>query len=109
VGTLRGALRAAREEARESREAREEADRWAQRLSVKVKELEARAEMAETNLRTLLAAARGTGRDATLGDTEMEAILGVLKGEPAEPGAADGPTDAVERETADATGASETV
>ena len=78
---LRGALRAAREEARESREAREEADRWAQRLSVKVKELEARAEMAETNLRTLLASARGTGRDATLGDTEMEAILGVLKGE----------------------------
>jgi hypothetical protein len=109
VGTLRGALRAAREEARESREAREEADRWAQRLSVKVKELEARAEMAETNLRTLLASARGTGRDATLGDTEMEAILGVLKGEPDEPGAADGPTDAVERETADATGASETV
>jgi hypothetical protein len=121
VGTLRGALRAAREEARESREAREEADRWAQRLSVKVKELEARAEMAETNLRTLLAAARGTGRDATLGDTEMEAILGVLKGEPGEPGVlkgepgepgepgeVDGPADAVERETADATGAGET-
>jgi hypothetical protein len=40
--------------------------------------------MAETNLRTLLAAAKGTGRDATLGDTEMEAILGVLKGEPGE-------------------------
>ena len=35
--------------------------------------------MAETNLRTLLAAAKGTGRDAPLGDTEMEAILGVLK------------------------------
>ena len=88
---------------------------------MKVKELEARAEMAETNLRTLLAAARGTGRDATLGDTEMEAILGVLKGEPGEPGVlkgepgeprepgeADGPADAVERETADATGAGET-
>jgi hypothetical protein len=84
AGTLRGALRAAREEARESREAREEAERRAQHLSVRVKELEARAEMAETNLRTLLAAAKGTGRDATLGDTEMEAILGVLKGEPGE-------------------------
>jgi hypothetical protein len=60
--------------------------------------------MAETNLRTLLAAAKGTGRDATLGDTEMEAILGVLKGEPDEPG---GPADGVERETADATGAGE--
>jgi hypothetical protein len=110
VGTLRGSLRAAREEARESREAREEADRRAQQLSVKVKELEARAEMAETNLRTLLAAAKGTGRDATLGDTEMEAILGVLKGEPDDPGGtreADG-AEAVERETADATGAGET-
>ena len=69
-----------------------------------MKELEARAEMAETNLRTLLAAAKGTGRDATLGDTEMEAILGVLKGEPGEAG---GPADGAERETADATGAGE--
>jgi uncharacterized membrane protein YccC len=84
VGTLRGALRAAREEARESREARDEAERRAEQLSARVKELEARAEMAETNLRTLLAAARGTGRDAALGDTEMEAILGVLKGAPGE-------------------------
>jgi len=49
--------------------------------------------MAETNLRTLLAAAKGTGRDATLGDTEMEAILGVLKGEPEGDGDADGDAD----------------
>lgn len=84
VGTLRGALRTAREEARESREAREEAERRASQLAARVKELEARAEMAETNLRTLLAAAKGSGRDATLGDTEMEAILGVLKGAPGE-------------------------
>jgi hypothetical protein len=48
--------------------------------------------MAESNLRTLLAAAKGVGRDAPVGDTEMEAILGVLKGgaendplEPSEP------------------------
>jgi hypothetical protein len=60
--------------------------------------------MAETNLRTLLAAAKGTGRDATLGDTEMEAILGVLKGEPGESG---GDEDGAERETADAAGAGE--
>jgi hypothetical protein len=41
----------------------------------------------------------------------MEAILGVLKGEPDEPGElgeADGAADAAERETADATGAGET-
>jgi hypothetical protein len=37
--------------------------------------------MAESNLRTLLAAARGAARDAPVGDTEMEAILGVLKGD----------------------------
>jgi hypothetical protein len=36
--------------------------------------------MAESNLRTLLAAAKGTGRDAPVGHNEMEAILGVLKG-----------------------------
>jgi hypothetical protein len=36
--------------------------------------------MAESNLRTLLAAAKGTGRDAPVGQNEMEAILGVLKG-----------------------------
>ena len=41
--------------------------------------------MAESNLRTLLAAAKGAGRDAPVGDTEMEAILGVLKGGGASP------------------------
>ena len=43
--------------------------------------VEARAEMAESNLRTLLAAARASGREIPVGDTEMEAILGVLKGD----------------------------
>jgi chromosome segregation ATPase len=81
VGTLRGQLRAAREEAREAREARDESERRAGQLSARVKELEGRAEMAEANLRTLLAAVKGTGRDAPVGDTEMEAILGVLKGD----------------------------
>jgi chromosome segregation ATPase len=84
VGTLRGALRTAREEAREAREARDEAERRADQLSARVKELEGRAEMAEANLRTLLAAARGSGRDAAVGDTEMEAILDVLKASPGE-------------------------
>ena len=88
VGTLRAHLRAAREEARDSREARDEADRRAQALASRVRDLEARAEMAESNLRTLLAAAKGAGRDVGVGHTEMEAILGVLKGGPDDPGAA---------------------
>ena len=81
VGTLRGQLRAAREESRVAREARDESDRRAEQLAARVKGLEGRAEMAEANLRTLLAAAKGTGRDAQVGDVEMEAILGVLKGD----------------------------
>jgi uncharacterized membrane protein YccC len=84
VATLRANLRAAREEAREAREARDEAERRAQTLANRVRELEARADMAETNLRNVLAAARGAGRDV-VGDSEMEAILGVLKGEPSPP------------------------
>jgi chromosome segregation ATPase len=80
VGTLRGGLRTAREEAREAQARRDDAERRASTLGARVKELEARVEMAESNLRTLLAAAKGVGRDAPVGDTEMEAILGVLKG-----------------------------
>jgi hypothetical protein len=80
VGTIRGALRTAREEARDSQAARDDAERRASTLASRVKELEARAEMAESNLRTLLTAAKGATRDAPVGDTEMEAILGVLKG-----------------------------
>jgi hypothetical protein len=83
VGTLRASLKTAREEARESRDARIEAERRAGALNAKVHELEARAEMAESNLRTLLASVKGREsgqRDAAVGDSEMEAILGVLKG-----------------------------
>jgi hypothetical protein len=83
VATLRSGLKATREEAREAREARIEAEHRAQTFADRVHDLEARAEMAESNLRTLLAAARGAGRDARdapVSDTEMEAILGVLKG-----------------------------
>jgi hypothetical protein len=82
AASLRASLRTARDEAREAREARDESERRAQTLGARVRDLEARAEMAESNLRTLLAAAKGAGRDQPVGDTEMEAILGVLKGAP---------------------------
>ena len=90
VGTLRASLKTAREEARTSREARIEAEQRAQTLTGKVHDLEARSEMAESNLRALLATARGAGReprDAPMNDSEMEAILGVLKGDDAVPAA----------------------
>lgn len=90
VAALRAGLRTARDEAREAREARDEAERRARTLGEKVRELEGRAEMAEANLRTLLAAAKGAGRDQ-IGDTEMEAILGVLKGGEGEDGEAAAP------------------
>jgi hypothetical protein len=79
---LRAELRQAREELRAARAARDDADRRARGLGERSKELEARADMAESNLRSLLATARGTGQrpDAAVGDSEMEAILGVLKG-----------------------------
>jgi hypothetical protein len=85
VASLRAGLRTARDESREAREARDDAERRARTLAERVRELEGRAEMAESNLRTLLAAARGAGRDH-VGDTEMEAILGVLKGGEGEEG-----------------------
>jgi hypothetical protein len=82
VATLRASLRSTREEARAAREAKDDAERRAQALAGRVHDLEARAEMAEANLRTLLAAARGSMREIPMGDSEMEAILGVLKAEP---------------------------
>ena len=79
VGTLRGNLRTMREEAREAREAKVEAERRAGSLAGRVRDLEGRLEMAESNLRTILAAARGGGRTDSVGDAEMDAILGVLR------------------------------
>ncbi len=79
AGPLRGHLRTAREESRDAREAKDEAERRASVLTERVRELEARLEMAESNLRTMLIAAKGSSRDAAMGDAEMEAILGVLK------------------------------
>jgi hypothetical protein len=83
VGTLRASLKSAREEARDARQAKDDAERRASALAERVRELEARAEMAESNLRTLLATAKGAGRgdDTHVATNEMEAILGVLKGD----------------------------
>lgn len=93
---LRAEVRQLREEARESRSARDEAERRARSLSERSRELENRAEMAESNLRALLAAAR-TGSaapksDAPVGDAEMAAILGVLRNDGDAEGG--GPTEA---------------
>ncbi len=82
VSQLRAQVKTAREEARENREMRAEAEGRARTLAERARELEHRVEMAESNLRTLLASARATGMhpDQRVQDSEMEAILGVLKG-----------------------------
>lgn len=77
-----------RRDAKENRAARIEAEQRASRLFDRVKELETKLEMAEANLRTVLAAARGRGATAAPTDNEMEALLRILKsptGTPAEP------------------------
>ena len=79
VGTLRGSMRTAREETRQAREDKDDAERRAQTLAARVRDLEAKLEMAESNLRTILAAAKGGARTETVGDAEMDAILGVLR------------------------------
>jgi hypothetical protein len=68
-----------RREAKENKAARIEADQRASRLFERVKELEAKLEMAEGNLRTVLAAARGRGATVAPATTEMEALLRILK------------------------------
>jgi hypothetical protein len=84
---LRAEARQLREETRDAKAARDDAERRARSLGERSRELEHRAEMAEANLRSLLAAARsGPGTspkasDAPVGDAEMAAILGVLRGE----------------------------
>ena len=61
-----------------------EGERRARALGERSHELEGRAEMAEANLRTLLASARtGAKQDAPVGDAEMAAILGVLRADEA--------------------------
>ncbi len=83
-----------RREAKDNKAARIEAEGRAGRLFDRVKELETKLEMAEANLRTVLAAARGRGATAAPTDTEMEALLRILKtpseGAPGEGAPADG-------------------
>jgi succinate dehydrogenase/fumarate reductase flavoprotein subunit len=85
---LRAEARTLREEARDARMRADDAERQARTATEKARELENRAEMAEANLRSLLATARGTSTrpDAPVGDAEMAAILGVLKGDESENG-----------------------
>jgi hypothetical protein len=80
---LRAEARTLREETRDARARMDDAERRARTSSEKARELEGRAEMAESNLRALLASARGSNvrSDAPVGDAEMAAILGVLKGD----------------------------
>lgn len=83
VSRMRAELRSAREELREAKAAKDDAERRARTLAERTASLEHRAEMAEANLRSLLAAAKGreTRPDAPVGDVEMAAILGVLRGD----------------------------
>ena len=68
-----------RREAKDNKAARIEAEQRAARLFERVKELETKLEMAEANLRTVLAAARGRGVSAAPSNNEMEALLRILK------------------------------
>jgi hypothetical protein len=68
-----------RREAKENKAARIEAEQRASKLFERVKELEAKLEMAEGNLRTVLAAARGRGASVAPSNNEMDALLRILK------------------------------
>ncbi len=81
-----------RREVKENRAARIDAEQRASRYFERVKELEHKLEMAEVNLRTVLAAARGRGATAAPPDNEMEAVLRVLKGSSAGDGDAPAPS-----------------
>ena len=88
VGTLRSSSRVAKEEARDAKARADDAERRAGELATRVKDLEAKLDMAEQNLRTLLVAAKGGTQEEhagePVGDTEMAAILGILKDKTAE-------------------------
>jgi hypothetical protein len=73
-----------RREAKENKAARIEAEQRAGRHFERIKELEHKLEMAESNLRAVLVAARGRGATAAPTDNEMEAVLRILK-RPSEP------------------------
>jgi hypothetical protein len=92
-----------RREVKENKAARIEAEQRASRLFERVKELETKLEMAEQNLRTVLTAARGRGATAGPADSEMEAVLRILKapaGTVATPDPTDGATEGGAEEAA---------
>ena len=89
-----------RRDAKENKAARIEAEQRASRLFERVKELEAKLDMAEANLRTVLAAARGRGATAGPTDNEMEALLRILKAPAGSPGDAESPAETEEPEEA---------
>ncbi len=68
-----------RREGKDNRAVRIDAEQRATRHFERMKELEHKLEMAEANLRTVLAAARGRGATAAPTDNEMEAVLRILK------------------------------
>ena len=80
TGEALGLAENLRREVKENRAARIDAEQRASRYFDRTKELEIKLEMAEANLRTVLAAARGRGATAAPTDNEMEAVLRVLKG-----------------------------
>jgi hypothetical protein len=86
-----------RRDAKDNKAARIESEQRASRLFERVKELEVKLEMAEANLRTVLAAARGRGATAGPSDTEMEALLRILKS----PGDEDGRGEVAETPSVD--------
>jgi hypothetical protein len=93
-----------RREAKENKAARIEAEQRASRLFERVKELETKLDMAEANLRTVLAAARGRGATAAPTDNEMEALLRILKAPAGSPAEA-GPSEAAQDEAGPAAAA----
>jgi hypothetical protein len=90
AGEAISASESLRREAKENKAARIEAEQRASRLFERVKELETKLEMAEGNLRTVLAAARGRGATVAPSNTEMEALLRILKSPGESSGEAEG-------------------
>ena len=78
VATLRAGARSTKSEAREARLSKEDAERRAQTLAARVQDLEAKLEMAEQNMRALLAAAKGREEQIAPG-SEMDARLSLAR------------------------------
>jgi hypothetical protein len=100
AGEAQGLAESLRREAKENKAARIDAEQRASRHFERLKELEHKLEMAEANLRSVLAAARGRGATAAPSDNEMEAVLRILKRPSGPGGDSDGERAAVPEEEA---------